>query len=96
VPIVIGYRGIVEDCRRIGFDMFDDVVDNSHDDLDDISRWQQALERNKNLILGDNDLGHLKPRLLQQREWVLDQWPAKMIQDYNKRSSEILENLTRP
>jgi hypothetical protein len=95
IPIVIGYRGIVEDCRRIGFDMFDDIVDNSYDNLDDLTRWQQALELNQDLILGHSDLEYLRPRLSHQREWVLDQWPELMIKHYQQRSNEILENLTK-
>lgn len=96
IPILIGYRGIVEDCRRLGFDMFDDVVDHSYDTIsDDGYRWRRALELNQDLLLGDDDLSYLLPRLEQQRSRCLTQWPPKMINHYRDRCLEILDYLTK-
>ncbi len=33
-PIILGYSGIYEYLRGYGFDMFDDIIDNSHDSLE--------------------------------------------------------------
>ena len=40
-PIILGYNGIYEYLREYGFDMFDDIIDNSHDSLEchDESGW---------------------------------------------------------
>jgi len=95
IPIVIGYRGIVEDCRRLGFDMFDDIVDNSYDDLPDIERWQAALERNQHLLEQGIDYWSLKPRFDRQREFLLNQWPQIMIDHYHQRCAEIADSITK-
>lgn len=96
IPILIGYQGIVEDCRRLGFDMFDDVVDHSYDNItDDGYRWRRALELNQDLLLGQSDLECLLPRLEQQRSHCLDRWPEIMIDLYHRRCHEILDCLTK-
>lgn len=33
LPIIFGYTGIVDDLRKFGFDMFDDIIDHSYDKL---------------------------------------------------------------
>ena len=53
VPIVIGYQGIVDDCESLGFDMFRDIVDTSYDNLPDTDRWRNAIDLNRNLIMGN-------------------------------------------
>jgi len=32
-PIIFGYKGIVEYYRKLGFDMFDDIIDHSYDNM---------------------------------------------------------------
>jgi len=96
IPIIIGYPGIVEDCQRIGFDMFTDVVNISYDDdKNDHTRWRTALESNRQLLLQGLDVTPLMPRLLAQREWLLKEWPQKLINHYNQRCHEILHFLTK-
>jgi hypothetical protein len=94
IPIIIGYRGMVEHCRQLGFDMFDDIVDHSYDNEDDMYRWQHALEYNRELITGSTDLSHLLPRLQAQREWILNEWPRLMISHHDQRCSEIKSLIT--
>ncbi len=96
IPIVIGYPGIVKDCERIGFDMFTDIVDLSYDrDLNDHTRWRQALESNRYLLEHGIDMKLLEPRLVAQTRWLLDQWPKDMINHYHHRCGEILDLLTK-
>lgn len=71
VPILIGYQGIVADCKDMGFDMFEDVVDTSYDLLPNDQRVEQAILRNQDLIQGKVDLGHLQSRLAAQSQQVL-------------------------
>ena len=35
IPIVIGHQGIVQHCRELGFDMFDDIIDHGYDSIED-------------------------------------------------------------
>ena len=51
LPIILGQLGIVEYCRNLGFDMFDDVVDNSYDVISrPIERLTAAIDRNRKLL----------------------------------------------
>lgn len=51
IPIFIGGVGIVEHLRNIGFDMFDDIVDHSYDNIGDpILRIHHAIKDNLRLL----------------------------------------------
>ena len=93
IPLVIGYRGIVQDCRDLGFDMFDDIVDTSYDLAPDQDRWRLALELNQSLLLDPPDLRDLWPRLVAQRSYVLHTWPQRLINHHDQRVSEIQSTL---
>lgn len=90
VPIVIGHPGIVQDCRDLGFDMFDDVVDTSYDWLPNHERAERALELNQGLILGRRDLSDLQPRLLQQRQRVLQEFPQWIRSNFVQQVSRLI------
>lgn len=89
IPVVIGYPGIVEHCRQLGFDMFDDLVDNSYDTLHDTYRWSEALIRNKELLVNTPDLGPYADRLRAQQEYVLTEWPQRLIADFKAQSAVV-------
>ena len=78
IPIVIGYPGIVTDCKELGFDMFHDVVNISYDHLPNDVRAIKALELNQDLIQGRIDLSPYRDRLQAQREFLLDDYPNIM------------------
>lgn len=90
VPIVIGHQGIVKHCRELGFDMFDDLVDISYDDLPNDVRVEQALMRNQDLILGQIDLSPYQERLKQQSDFVLYTFPEQRLEHLQKRCQELL------
>jgi hypothetical protein len=94
IPIVIGYPGIIEHCRRLGFDMFDDLVDNSYDTLHDTYRWKEALDRNKELLVNTPDLTPYIDRLKIQQEYVLTEWPKKLIAAFKAQSDAVAYYLT--
>lgn len=96
VPIVIGHLGIVQQCRALGFDMFEDIVDTSYDDLPNHSRLFEAINRNRGLLERGVDREQLMPRLLRNQRYVLDQWPVKLVRDYQQRVIEIHDCLTKP
>lgn len=95
IPLIIGYRGIVADCRALGMDMFDDLVDTSYDDLPDGERWLAALELNQDLIVNTPDLSQYQGRLIKQQQWALKDWPAQMVDNFKTRANEIHNSLTR-
>ena len=70
IPIIIGYRGIVDDCESLGFDMFRDIVDTSYDQQTDTNRWQNAMDSNKKLLLGKVEFD-VEQRLQNNLETVL-------------------------
>jgi len=71
VPIVIGYKGIVDDCESLGFDMFRDIVDTSYDHQTDTNRWRNALDFNRKLITGKIPVPDVEQRLQNNLETVL-------------------------
>jgi hypothetical protein len=90
IPVVIGHQGIVNHCRELGFDMFDDVVDNSYDQLLNDVRAEQALERNQDLIMGRVDLRPYQRRLQQQRTFLLEKFPVLMQEKFIDQCRAIL------
>lgn len=90
IPIVIGHQGIVQHCKELGFDMFDDLVDTSYDVLPNEFRAEQALLRNRDLIMGNIDLTPYQERLRQNRVFLLDDFPT-LIELRFKRDCERLQ-----
>ena len=95
IPILSGYKGIVSHCRELGFDMFDDIVDNSYDYLDDEIRYQQALELNRDLLINTPDLSHLQDRFKKQQNYVLNIWPSVLVDNFRTRAKDISNCLTK-
>jgi len=94
IPIVIGHAGIVQHCKELGFDMFDDLVDTSYDVLPNESRLEQALLRNQDLIQGKVDLAPYQQRLQRNREYLLDDFPTwlelRFIRDCERLARDLL------
>jgi hypothetical protein len=64
-PIILGGCGIVAHLRELGFDMFDDVVDHSYDQIaNPFDRIVSAVESNRRLLL---DTDHAKQSWMQCR-----------------------------
>jgi hypothetical protein len=96
IPIVIGHPGIVEHCRRMGFDMFDDLVDTSYDSISNdqgLERAKQALALNRDLIEGRVDLAPYRSRLERNREWALWGLPDRMERDFVVRARALADQL---
>jgi hypothetical protein len=57
-PIILGGRGIVQQLRDMGFDMFDDIINHSYDNLDNpIDRITSAIDSNIQML---TDSGYVK------------------------------------
>jgi len=82
----------------MGFDMFDDLVDNSYDTVDGANRITAAIERNRYLIQGKIDLAPYKQRLQRNREYVLwgliDKMQADFVADARKLADKLLPRYT--
>ena len=77
IPIVIGYQGIVADCEAMGFDMFTDIVDVGYDLEPNATRWQSALDLNRDTVMSYRPTGATRDRLQQQAAWLLHEWPRQ-------------------
>lgn len=95
VPIVIGHRGIIRECRQLGFDMFEDIIDTSYDNLPNDSRLFEAITRNRHILEQGIDRAALMPRLLKNQQYVLDHWPRKLVRDYQQRVIDLHDDLTK-
>lgn len=89
VPVLVGYPGIVADCKDMGFDMFEDVVDTSYDFLPNDQRVEQAILRNQDLIQGRIELDHLQARLAAQSQRVLYHTEQYYRTNFVQRASEL-------
>jgi hypothetical protein len=92
VPILIGYQGIVSHARKLGYDMFDDIVDNSYDNLPNRQRVAAAIKRNQHLLKSGIDRSALLPRLLKNQQHVLE-WPSRIIESYRAQLSQIISSM---
>jgi hypothetical protein len=93
VPILIGYPGIVAHARSLGFDMFDDVVDHSYDQLPNHLRAQAAIELNNHLLVNGIDRNRLQSRLEHNHQHALT-WPDRMRSSYQQQVNAIHQRLT--
>jgi len=90
VPIVIGHAGIVQDCREMGMDMFDDLVDTGYDTASNDVRVELALYTNEQLIRGKIDLDNYQTRLVAQRKWILDCFPDLMVRYFQQQVKQLV------
>lgn len=95
IPIIIGYQGIIQDLRHLGFDMFDDLVDHSYDTEPNQTRWLTALERNRHLIENPLDLTDCQDRLQKQQQFALN-LPRQWIRSYERTVLELSQRLRSP
>ncbi len=79
IPIVIGHPGAVQDCKELGFDMFDDLVDTSYDWLDNDCRVEAALQLNHDVITGQTDFTALADRIAKNQRYVLNDFLPWMV-----------------
>lgn len=51
-PIILGHHGIVDDLRKMDFDMFDDIIDHSYDLIEPLSnRGQEGTDLSKKVSI---------------------------------------------
>jgi hypothetical protein len=93
VPVIIGHKGIVEHCRQMGLDMFDDLVNNSYDTIDGEARVYAAIELNRDLIAGKIDFAPYKERLRRNREYVLWSLVDKMHSDFIANARQLAKKI---
>lgn len=89
LPIVIGYNGIISDIRDYGFDVFDDIIDHSYDNMNNDVRWKMAIDLNKHLLNGNYNYTDLMHRLKQNQEYLMDGYLNKIIEKFNDQVSEM-------
>jgi len=82
LPIIIGHKGIVDQLRNSGFDMFDDVLDNCYVTIDNDTRWQEAFDLNRHILNNEFDYSDLLPRLIKNQEYLLSGYLDKILTDF--------------
>jgi len=51
-PIILGHHGVVDDLRKMDFDMFDDIIDHSYDLIEPISnRGNEGTDLSKKVSI---------------------------------------------
>lgn len=92
IPVVIGYKGIVDDCESLGFDMFRDIVDTSYDHQTDINRWRNAIDFNKKILTGKTTIPDLDKRLKNNLDVVLN-LPDELVERFVNTVQENFPSL---
>ena len=92
VPVVIGHAGIVQHCKNLGFDMFEDLVDTSYDTLPNSTRLEQALALNQDLIQGKIDLAPYQQRLQRNREYLLGGFLTWMENRFKRDCQQLAQD----
>jgi hypothetical protein len=95
IPIVIGHPGIVQHCRELGFDMFDDLVNTSYDTLGNDVRVEEAVRLNRDLIVGNRNLAPYAERIEANRQHLLEDLPVMMELRF-RRDCERLASVLVP
>jgi hypothetical protein len=54
IPVIIGPKGILDKLRNFGFDVFDDLIDNSYDNEPDSTRLFSAINSMNHIIKNYN------------------------------------------
>jgi hypothetical protein len=93
VPVTIGYPKIVEHIKKLGFDVFDDLVDVSYDLVDNNFRVKTAVDLNRKILTTGIDLKRLDDRL-QANQYHALSWPERMIHEYKNSCLAIYQRLT--
>ena len=89
IPVVIGHPGIVQDCRELGFDMFEDLVDCSYDWAPNDNRAELAIKLNQDLIQGRIDLAPYQARLAAQRDFVLHHYSQRCFDNFTAQAQRL-------
>jgi hypothetical protein len=89
-PIMIGSQGVVKFLRDFGFDVFDDVIDHSYDDIENpIDRIFAAYKLNMSLL---KDVDRVKQLWVDHRDRFLanvDFAKKDMYLNYEKRATDV-------
>jgi hypothetical protein len=95
IPIVIGHKGIVQECESLGFDMFRDLVNLNYDNDNDETRWLNAIQLNAHILEGKYTYDQYQDRLLANQTYVLNEWPSLLVKEFNNNAQDIVEYLRR-
>ena len=93
LPILIAHKGAVADARRYGFDMFDDVIDNSFDTCDNDIRWQKAIDDNLHILNNEFNYQELLPRLQRNQYYLLNEYCHTVVDGVNQQVSEMFSKI---
>jgi hypothetical protein len=90
LPLIIGHCGAVSDARNCGFDMFDDIIDNSYDDLPNEIRWKSAIDLNMHVLHNKFKYEELMPRLLKNQNYICSGYAEYLLNSVNTQVNALL------
>jgi hypothetical protein len=95
-PIWVGGYNMASDWKKIGFDVFDDIIDHSYERCTTlIERCYNAIALNLNLLSDKNKISKLRlecsHRLLNNRQILLDNQLGKFINQYPSNFPQDLQ-----
>lgn len=95
VSVWLAPKHFLKNLRKLGFQTFSSVIDESYDNIDDpIDRWTQAIEQIAWLQQQDPILvySQLQPQLQHNYQW-LTSWPGRSVHDQQLIIASAIQNL---
>lgn len=74
IPLTVAKQGFEEYCASLGFDMFDDIIDKSYDNLEGFERIESVYNTLEGILLNKDELwlDNLQPRIKANSQRVIE------------------------
>jgi hypothetical protein len=95
IPMIIGSRSNwLQDIKDQGFDIFDDVIDQSYDlKTDYLQRIEQCIDYNYNILSGNKPLPDILYRLEKNQNYLFNEWADQTLLTLVKKIYDLLNEI---
>jgi hypothetical protein len=93
--MIIGSRSNwLQDIKDQGFDIFDDVIDQSYDlKTDYLQRIEQCIDYNYNILSGNKPLPDILYRLEKNQNYLFNEWADQTLLTLVKKIYDLLNEI---
>lgn len=89
IPLIISASGVNRYLIKQGFDLFEDLVDLSFDDIDDLDLKIETAIKNNAKLLSTYEITGLEKRLDNNLKLLLDKFPQEYFNKINKEINDL-------
>jgi len=97
IPMIVGSRSNwLQDIKDQGFDIFDDVIDQSYDlNTDYLQRIEQCIDYNYDILSGKKLLPDISYRLEKNQNYLFNEWADQILLTLVKKIYDSLNELNQ-